>query len=106
MKHSFFDVVTTIWYAFLPAVNKSLHAVLIKPCTVTTTEMHHPLPHYVHIHCLVSINIQQASVNVSGCHFFHIEKVSSIPLLYMHFHARHHCVRLPLSCHLSHDNKM
>jgi len=29
----FFNIVTTISYAFLPAVNKSLHAVLITICT-------------------------------------------------------------------------
>ena len=32
--------------------------------------MHHPLSHYVHIHCLASINIQQASMNDNGCHLF------------------------------------
>ena len=26
--------------------------------------------HCAHIHCLVSINVQQASTNVTGCHFF------------------------------------
>ena len=31
---------------------------------------HHIPPHCAHIHCLVSINVQQASVNVSGYHFF------------------------------------
>ena len=30
--------------------------------TVTTAEMHHPLPH-----CVVSISVQQAMMNVSGC---------------------------------------
>ena len=35
---------------------------------VTTIKTHHPLHHCAHIHCLVSINIQQMSVNVSGCH--------------------------------------
>ena len=32
--------------------------------------MYYPAPHCVHIHCLVSINIQQVSMNVSGCSFF------------------------------------
>ena len=63
--------------------------------------MHHPPPHCVHCRCLVSVNIQQASVNVSGCHFFHMKELSDAPLLHMHFH-----VRLLLCCHLSHSNKM
>lgn len=29
-----------------------------------------PIPHCVHIHCLLSINVQHVSVNVSGCHLF------------------------------------
>ena len=37
-------------------------------------ETQHPLPRCAHIHCLVSINVEQASVNVSGCHFFHMEE--------------------------------
>jgi len=32
-KTLFFDTVTTIRYALLPATNKSLHAVLVKTCT-------------------------------------------------------------------------
>ena len=68
--------------------------------------MHHSLPHSAHIHCLVSINIQQVSMNVSGCHFFCMEKISCTPLLYPHFHVRHCFVGLPLCCHLRHSNKM
>jgi len=79
---------------------------LVFHITVTTAEMHHPLPHYAHIHCLVSINVQQASVDVSECHSFHMEEFSDTPLLHMHFHVRCHSVRLPLCCHLSRGNKM
>ena len=43
---------------------------LVFHIAVTTAETHHPLPHCAHIHCLVSINMQQVSMNVSGCHFF------------------------------------
>ena len=32
--------------------------------------MHHLPPHCAHTHGLVSINIQQAAVNVNGCRFF------------------------------------
>ena len=38
--------------------------------TVATAEMHHLLPHFTDIHCLVSINVQQALINISGDHFF------------------------------------
>lgn len=31
---------------------------------------HHPPPHCAHIHCLVSVKLQQRLMNVSGCHFF------------------------------------
>ena len=37
--------------------------------TVTTAEVSHPLSHCAHIQCLVSINVQQASMNDSGCVF-------------------------------------
>ena len=56
---------------------KSLHAVLVEICTSggtavsdATAEMHHPLPLCAHINSVVSINVQQALMNVSGCHFF------------------------------------
>ena len=37
---------------------------------VTSAEMHHTGPHCAHIHCLDSINIQQAKMNVKRCHIF------------------------------------
>ena len=58
-------------------------------------EMHHPPPHCAHIDWLVSINIQQISVNITRCHFFHVEEFGSTPLLHTRFHVRHHFVRLP-----------
>jgi len=70
---------------------------------VTTAEMHHWLPHCAHIHRLASINLQQELMNVNGHNIFHMEDSS---LLHMYFHIRHHFVRLPLCCHLSHSNKM
>ena len=48
---------------------------------VTTAQMHHPPPHCAHIHCLVTINIQQASMNVSEYHFFCMKEFS----LHLHF---------------------
>ena len=83
-KTLLFSTVTTTSYAFLPAMHKSPHVVLINICmviqnvpclslTVATAEMHHLPPHCANIHCLVSINVQQALMNVSDCNFFHME---------------------------------
>ena len=79
---------------------------LVFHATVTTAETHHPLPCCAHIHCLVSINIQKASINANGCSFFLMEEFSFTVLLHMHFYVRHHFVRLPLWCHLSYGHKM
>ena len=72
--------------------------------TVITTETSHPLPHCAHTHCLVSIDVQQLLMNVTGCHYFHVEEFNPRPLLHAYFHIRHHSVRLPLCCYLSHSN--
>ena len=77
-------------------MNQSLHAVLIKVCglavTVANAEMHHP-PLTAHIHCLVSINVQKALMDVSvGAIFFHMEEFSDTPLLHLYFHVRCHLV--------------
>ena len=42
----------------------------------TTAETYHPLPHCAHIRCLVSINVQQPSMNTNGCHVFHVQEFS------------------------------
>ena len=69
---------------------------------VTTAETHHPPLHYAHVHCLVSINFQQVTMNVNGYNFFCMEEFSSTPLLHTQLHVRHHFIRLPLCCRLSH----
>ena len=79
---------------------------LVFHIAVATAEMHHPPPHCANIHCLVSVNIQQASMNVTGSNFFHMEEFNYTPLLHTHFHVRRHFVRLPLCCHLSQGNKI
>jgi len=83
---------------------KNAHEQRQPTVTVTIAEMHHPSSHCAPSHCLVSINIQQALMNFSGCNFFHMEETNSIPLLHVHFDVRCHFVRLPLCCHLSHSN--
>ena len=79
---------------------------LVFQVTAAAAETHHPPPHCANIHCLVSINVQQALMNVIGCHFFCMEEFSYTPLLHTNFHVRCHFVRLPLCCHLLHGNKI
>jgi len=74
--------------------------------TVATAETHCPPPCCAHIYCSVTIDVQQALIGVSGCHFFRVKKFSFTPLFHPHFHVRHHSVPLPLCCHLSHCNNM
>ena len=69
-KALFFNIVTTISYAFSPVMKRSLHSALLKICTRGGDPLSLlPLPHHAHIHCLLTINIQQALINGSGCHF-------------------------------------
>jgi len=72
---------------------------------LVTVEMHRPPPHCVHIHYLISINIQQVLMNVSRCHIFCMDKFNVTTLFHTHFHVRHQFIRLPLCCHLSHGKK-
>ena len=60
--------------------------------------------HCAHIHRLVSFNIQQTLMNVSGCHFFHMEEFNDTPLFHICFHVRYYCVRLLHYCLLLHSN--
>ena len=79
---------------------------LVFHVAVTTAETRHPPPHCTNIHCLVSVNVQQASMYVTGCNFFRMEEFNYTPLFHTQFHVRRHFVRLPLCCHLSHVNKI
>ena len=45
-------------------------------------------PHCAHSHCLVSRNVQQVSVNVNGCHFFHMKDFNNTPFLHKQFHCQ------------------
>jgi len=73
---------------------------------VTTAETHHLPPHYAHTHCSTSVNVQRVLMNVSGCHRFHVEEFSSIPLLHVHSPIGCCFARLALCCHQSHSIKM
>ena len=105
VQSTVFNTVATISYAFLPAMNKSLHAVLIKICTGGGAPLSLPSLQKHTAHCLTVLHpllgLHKRSANVSECqqvHFFHIEKFSSTPSLHLHFHVRHRSVRLPLYC--------
>ena len=79
---------------------------LVIHIAVATAETRHPPPHGANIHCLVTVNIHQASMSVTGCKFFRMERFNYTPLLHTHFHVRRHFARLPLCCHLPHGNKI
>ena len=49
-------------------------------------------------------NDLQVSMIISGCNFSCMEEFSDPLLPHTCFHIRHHSVRLPLCCHLSHSN--
>ena len=58
--------------AFMPCLEKYSWLSgtwLVFHVTVPNAETNHPPPHCAHIHSLVSINIQQVLMNVSGCLF-------------------------------------
>ena len=55
---------------------------------------------------LVSINVQYAVMNVSGCNCFCMEEFSDTPLFHLHFHVTHHCVTVTFCCHVSHSDNM
>jgi len=101
-KTLFFNIVITTSYAFSLVMNKSLHATLVKICTSRGDHCHchqywntPPRSHRAHTCCSVSINIQQASVNVNRC-WFCMEEFHDTPMLHMHFHVRCHSVITPL----------
>jgi len=81
-------------------------------CGLTFTSLLPLLKYTIHrltvlsIHCLISRNIHQVSINGTECSFFCMEEFSCTPLFHMHFHVRCHSVRLPLCYHLSHGHKM
>ena len=65
-----------------------------------------PPPHCANIHCLVSVHVQQASMDIIGCKVFRMEVFSYTLLFHMHLNDRHHFVKLSLCCHLSHGKKL
>jgi len=60
---------------------KNLHGCL--ECGLSFTLLL-PLLRCAHFHCLISRNVQQASVNVNGCHFFSAWRNSFAHLCFLH----------------------
>jgi len=111
----YFSTVATIISAFFCSNEqetacltcKYLHRQRWSTLAVATAETHYPPSHCAYMHCLVSMNVQQMSINVSGCHFFFcMEELIDTSLLHTRFHVRCRCVRLPLCCHLSHGKSV
>ena len=68
-KTLFFNIITTISHAFLPAMSKSLHAMLIKICMATIWFVLSTAS--LCLHPLFGLHRHSASVNeCNGCHFF------------------------------------
>jgi len=90
-KTLFFNIIATISCAFSPVMSEKLYAILVKNNNknenlyqqwwpaVATAETSYSLPQCANILCYVTMNIQQASVNVSGYHF--------IPYIGIHWHT-------------------
>jgi hypothetical protein len=65
--------------------------------TITTAETHHRLPYCAHIHCLVSVNIQQALMNVIiEFSFFHMEEFNDTSASYALTYQTALCLTAPL----------
>jgi len=105
-KMLFFNSVTAINCVFSPLMSKSLHAALATSCTSRGDALllspqrnpPPPQPHCAHIHWLISINVQQVSVVVSECHFFHMMEFSGTLFFFKHTPMS----EAILSCHQKH----
>ena len=102
----FFSIIPTTSCAFLPAMNKNLHAAFIKICTSSGD----PLSLSLLLKCntrhltmltstvgspLMPTKCQWISM---GAIFFLKEEFNCTPVLHLDFRARRHFVRLPLCC--------
>ena len=107
------NIVPAINYAVLAAMTDSPHTTLLRVCISRDDPLSLSPLLKRPTHCLTLLtsttslpkNIQQ-TLNVSGSLFFpYMGKFHTTPLIHRHFCVRHHSVRLPLCCHLSHSNK-
>ena len=98
-KH-FFNTVTTMSYGLSPAMSKSLHTEFVQICTINGDSLLLlPLLKCTTHHIIVlTVTVWppstfSKSVNVSGCHFFHMKKFMDTPSLHTHFRVRSHFVK-------------
>ena len=107
----FFNVVTTTMRGvFSLAMNKSLHATLIKNCTSRgeLLSLSPLLKHITHRLTVLKSTLHKHSAStaeVNECNFFHKVEFNDTALLHTHFHVRCHFVRLLLCGNLSHGKK-
>ena len=108
-KLLFFNTVTTIRTTFSPEpaynAQTNMHQWRWPIVTVAIAETHYPPPRSAHIHCLVSINVQEALMYVKSCYFFLMEEFNCTLLLHIYIYVSQHFVWLPLCCHQSHCDK-
>lgn len=106
-KTHFFNTATTISYAFLPAINMRLLAVLIKICTSTGDPQSLTQLLKCTAHCPSALTLTSVQQAPSGCHFLHTEEFSDTSLLRTDFlDVKRHFVRVLFFCHLAHGNNM
>lgn len=101
----YFIKVATACHAFSVARNESLHAAFIyigtnrdDQITVTSAEMHHPLPlcsHPLFRFYKHSAAITECQGTTFSAFSENFSEFNETPLLHPHFHMRHHSVRLP-----------
>ena len=95
-----------LWYNISIWPSRRLLVFHVAVATGNTWSLHHPPPHCAHISYLVSISVQQVSINVTGCRFFfHMEEFNDTSLLHTHLHVRHHSVRLLPSVQQQNETK-
>ena len=110
-KTLFFNTITTISYAFLPAMNKGLHATLIKMVSVEVTHHFSVSPPTSSL-CSHSqeLSLHKPSASNNKCQwilffFFYMEEFSDTLLLHLHFHVRPCVVICPLLPSVAEEQK-
>ena len=90
----FFNVVTAISYTYSSTMKKS--ACCISKSLHQKGDPLSSLPPRAPTHHLVSRNVQQTSMNVNGCQFFHTEEFNDTFVSYMHPRQTPFCKTAPL----------
>ena len=90
-------------------MNMSLHGARVKICTSRGDSLSLLPLLKCTTYYLTVLTSTGWSTSIDECQwghfFFFMEEFNCTPFLHLHFHLRHHCVRVLLCCHLSHSNK-